>query len=428
MENMGEKIEKCIAGWKTELIGKQIIIYGCTAFTKRIYIALQKNNILPDAIIDNDNKKIGKKYLGLSIFLPEQMLVPYDSSIVIIVCSRHEKDMLDSLYDLGYKEKNVWHISSELETYKVDALEYVNEQMNYVNKGVRCYKKLLDYCGGNGTILLTPKASGDVFIACAYLKAWCKENKIRNYLLVCTNSNIVDVVKMYKLDNRCQVISDEEIENLKRAFMFLGDRLNIKMLSEWSLRIRNSYFPMNKGPITFKDKFQYETFQLCKDITPEYPDLCEKINRKKFEHLIKGKTIIIAPYAYSSPAAIVPDSVWEKIVNNLLEMGYRIYTVGYGEGEKPIKNTERIQFTYIEAQSVLEYAGGFIASRSGLCDIVHAARCRQLIIYGRNIRNEYAVDFFNMKRNFPDFSGKEFVFDDYEEKDFISSVIEYFKN
>ena len=58
MENMGEKIEKCIAGWKTELIGKQIIIFGCTAFTKRIYIALQKNNILPDAIIDNDNKKI----------------------------------------------------------------------------------------------------------------------------------------------------------------------------------------------------------------------------------------------------------------------------------------------------------------------------------------------------------------------------------
>ncbi len=428
MENMGEKIEKCINGWRKELIGKKVIIYGCTAFTKRIYIALQKNNILPGAIIDNDNKKIGKKYLGLNVFSLKQILVPYDSSIVIIVCSRHEKDMLASLYDLGYKEKNVLHISSELNTYEADTLENVNEQMNSVNKGIQCYKRLLEYCGGNGTILLTPKASGDVFIACAYLKVWCMENKIKNYLLACTNLNIVDVLKMYKLDNKCQVISDEDMENLTKAFMFLGGRLNIKMLSEWSLRIRNSYFPMHRGPITFKDKFQYETFQLCKDINPEYPDFCEKLNRKKFDYLIKGKTVIIAPYAYSSPAAVVPDRVWEKVVNNLLEMGYCIYTVGYGEREKPIKNTKRIQFTYIEARNVLEYAGGFIASRSGLCDIVHAARCRQLIIYGRNIRNEYAVDFFNMKRNFPNFQGKEFVFDDYGEDNFISSVIEYFRN
>lgn len=74
----------------------------------------------------------------------------------------------------------------------------------------------------------------------------------------------------------------------------------------------------------------------------------------------------------------------------------------------------------------MECAGGFLAARSGLCDIVHMAKCRQLIVYGRNIRNKYIPDFFSLQKNYPDFDGKEIVFDDFTEQDFVKCVTDFF--
>lgn len=421
MASVRERIEMMVGSFVEEYDGEGIAIYGCTVFAKQIYLLLRENSIPVDAFVDNDVRKAGDKYLGVDIFLPEQYLLPFDAHKRIIVCSIHEEEMLHSLHKMGYGGENILHISSELEI-TLDSMGYAEEKMNLVRAGMRCYQRLQSEYGSSAAILVAPEASGDVFLSCAYLQPWCRLYGISNYVLVGVNPNIVDIVELYGFHGRARRVSKEERESLLAAYMFMGEQLHIKPLTGWELRIRNSYVANPQSPFLFKEAFKYETYRLGKEAEPEYPRRIRQPIRDEFRGIEKGKTVIIAPYAYSSPAPMTGTEIWEEIAGILCRKGYRVYTVGYGEKEPPIKDTLRIQFSYREACDVLEYAGGFIAARSGLCDIVHMAECRQLVIYGKNIRNAYLTEFFSLKKNYPDFKGEEIIFDDYTAQDFVKCV------
>ena len=96
-------------------------------------------------------------------------------------------------------------------------------------------------------------------------------------------------------------------------------------------------------------------------------------------NLKKGRTVILAPYAGSFQSNI-PSEAWERLVHSLKSMGYDVCTNCYGEKERPIKNTIPIQFSYEEGIPLIEYAGGFVAVRSGLCDILSQANCSMVIL------------------------------------------------
>jgi hypothetical protein len=409
-----------------EYRGESVVIFGCTVFAKGIYVMLKKRGISVTAFVDNDIRKTGEKYLGVDVFLPSQYLLPFDDNKKIIVCSVHEEEMLQTLYKMGYEEKNILFISSQSEIV-LDSSDCAEEQMELVREGVDCYRRLQLECGENTVILISPGASGDMFLACAYLNPWRRLYGVERFVLVGVNPNIFDIAELYNLCDRTRLISKEENSSLLTAYMFMGEQLQIKLLSGWVLRGRNSYVASPQSPFLFKEAFKYETYQLKKHIEPEFPKINGQWLNTEFQNIDKGRTIIVAPYGYSSPAPIMPMEIWQEIVDTFLRKGYKVYTVGYGEKEMPIRGTLLIQFCYREACSVLEYAGGFLAARSGLCDIVHMAKCRQMIIYGKNIRNKYISDFFSLKRNYTLFNGEEIIFDDYDKKDLVRCVTDYFR-
>ncbi len=426
MENMESRILEAVKTYSETLLKKRVVIYGCTFFTKRLCMALQRNGIQADAIVDNDKNKAGKQYLGIGIFLPHQYLLPYNPQAMVIVCSVHEKEMLQSLHEMGYEDSDILHISSEMEIY-ADTLEYARRQMEAVRRGAEYYRKAAAEYGKDTKLLVGPKASGDIFIACSYLQAWCLKYDIKDYVLLGLGKNAKDIAAMFGIDEKVKMISEEELDDLMVAYMFLGDSMNVKFISEWTLTIRNSYFPGRQSPIVFRDKFKLETFRLTENTSPQYPPYCRQDRDYVPEGLWKEKTVIMAPYAYSSPAPMISPDIWAEIADVLSSKGYVVYTIGYGEKEPAVKGTRRIQFSYKEARGVLEFAGNFLSARSGLCDIVHMAECRQLIIYGRNIRNDNSVEFFSLRRNYPDFKGEEIIFDDFERQEFIDYVTDYFE-
>ncbi len=425
MEIMEERIRKEIEAFAEEYDGESVVIYGCTAFAKNIFLHLREMGIPVTAFVDNDAKKAGDKYLGVDIFLPRQYLLPLDTKKRIIVCSVHENEMLDSLYEMGYGDENIRCIDVRNETMW-DSPEYAREQMELVREGIKYYEELQLKHGDGTMILIAPEASGDTFLSCAYLQTWYRLYNIADYIIVGSNRNIVDIAQMYGLSERVILISKEKRRAVLAAYVFIGEQLHMKPLSGWELRCRNSYVANPKFPFLFKESFKYETFELGKEAVPEYPQKNRTARENEFPYIKRKKSIIISPYAYSSPAPLIERKIWEEIVHVLCKKGYGVYTVGYGEKEPPIKGTQRIQFTYGEACAVLEYAGGFLAARSGLCDIVHMAECRQLIIYGRNIRNKHIFDFFSLKMNYPDFRGWEIIFENYEAADFVKCVTDYF--
>lgn len=424
MKSMNEVIIERITESSKILSESVIVIYGCTVFAKKIYAILSQRGLLVDAIIDNDRNKIGEKYLGINIYRPDQYLLPYDSQKLVIVCSVHEQEMLDLLHEIGYTDKNILHISKNADD--MDTLEYAIKQMENVRNGFCFIRKLESTYGKDIKILVAPKASGDIFIALSYMKEWRMRNKIMDYVLVGTGYNLKNISEMYGIGHKVQIITEKQMEDLMAVYMFEEAQLNIKFISGWVLKNRNSYFPVNADRIVFKDKFKYETFRLNKETIPEYPKRQKWSDGHIYSQIYKGKTIILAPYAYSSPAPAMSADIWEKIVSGLLKKGYFVYTVGYGAKEPAIKDTQRIQFSYAEAYELLEYAGGFLAARNGLCDIVHMAKCRQLIIYGKNIRDTQNFDFFSLRRNYPDFNGEEIIFDEWEQSDFLNYILDYF--
>lgn len=426
MENMEDRILTAVKRHSETLLKKNVVIYGCTFFTKRLCMALQQNGIRAGAIVDNDEKKAGKQYLGISIFLPRQYLLPYKTQTMVVVCSVHEKEMIQSLYEMGYGDSDILHISSEMDIY-ADTLEYAQRQMETVRRGVKYYQKIEKEFGEDTKILVGPRASGDIYIACSYLQAWCLKQDIRNYVLLGLGKNVKDIAAMFGIEEKVRMISEDELDDLMAAYMFLGDSMNVKFISEWTLTIRNSYFPRCQSSVVFRDKFKLETFQLTENTSPQYPPHDRTVLDFVHRGLPKDKTVIMAPYAYSSPAPMISPDIWAEIAEALSMKGYAVYTIGYGEKEPAVKGTCRIQFSYKEARSILEYAGNFLSARSGLCDIVHMAECRQLVIYGRNIRNDNSAAFFSLRRNYPDFRGQEIVFDDFGRQDFIEYVAGYFE-
>lgn len=425
IKGLKERIRMAVDAFVQEHQGESAVIYGCTGYARQIYLLMQEKGVYIEAFIDNDKKKAGKKYLGVDIFLPKRYLLSCEKKKHVIVCSAYGREMLDSLHDMGYGSENILYIDLDGRTEE-ECIEITESKMEFVRKGIECYRRLQSEYGKGTVLLIAPEASGDVFLALAYLCDWNMLHHMSDYVLVGAKSNFIDIAKLYDLDERTKLVTIEERDSLLAAYMFMGERLNVKPLSGWSLRIRNSFVGKPDKPFLFKDAFRYETYGLMKEAEPKYPQRKNKAGENRLQCMRKGKTIIIAPYAYSSQKPMIATEVWEEIVETLCKKGYMVRTVGYGKGEPPIKGTQRLQFSYREACDILESAGGFIAARSGLCDIVHMAECRQLIIYGKNIRNEYSNIFFSLKRNYPDFKGDEIIYDDFERQDFIRYVTNYF--
>ncbi len=424
MEFQRERIRAAINRFADSYKGESVIIYGCTGFARQIYMLLSQKGIAVNALIDNDIKKVGEKYLGVDIFSPEAYMLPYDNERQVIVCSAYGQEMLESLYDMGYGDKNILYI--KIDNGAEESVESIEDKMGIVRKGVKCYQRLQSEYGNETLLLVAPEASGDVFLAFAFLRDSNEIHNVNDYVVVGVKSNLTDIAELYDLCDRVKLITAEERENLLVAYMFMGERMNVKFLSGWSMRIRNSFVGKPKSPFLFLDAFRYETFGLMKEVRPRFPEKKNRIEENKLKRIRKGKTVIIAPYAYSSQKPMIAKEVWGEIAGLLCKKGYSVFTVGYGEEEPPIEGTLGICFSYKEACDILEYAGGFLAARSGLCDIVHMAQCRQLIVYGKNIRNEYSSTFFSLKRNYPDFKGEEIVFDNYEELEFIRFVADFF--
>ncbi len=85
--------------------------------------------------------------------------------------------------------------------------------------------------------------------------------------------------------------------------------------------------------------------------------------------------MLLAPYAKS--VLPVAPSFWEDTAELYASQGYAVATVVHGE-EDAVPGTVALEVEIADLLEVAEHAGTFIALRSGLCDVVHAARARKV--------------------------------------------------
>lgn len=382
--------------------GKKAVIFGCTIFARNIRDALRERGIEIFALLDNNPKKAGKSCLNVDVWLPEDFFARERKGTVIIVCSKYSHEMIQQLLRLGHNEEEILDIPvSESSWTFDDSEEDFANKLREVKEGLSLYERIKAEYTNNFFIFLCPyPGTGDIYMACSYFQKYCVQNSISDYVFLVVGENCRRVAELFQIKN-IEVVSELEKTRLLQAWEFAGnEKMQLKPLLYWGWRTKRFLYADKYPDITFHEMFLYDVFGLDKVEGRKLPtvDRGEEYAKKLFEEkkLRCGRTVILSPYAGSFISEMGKEE-WAGIAKGLMERGYDVCTNCSGKSESPVEGTIPIFFPYYEAVSVVEYAGGFIALRSGLCDIVSSANCKMVIIYETGF-NAARYEFFSLEK------------------------------
>lgn len=260
--------------------------------------------------------------------------------------------------------------------------------MIYQN-GFSAYERLKKQYGKDCVFISCAAAGiGDAYIVGSFINEWKLKHNVYHYMiLLCGKPEIKMMESIFPdLAGHCVLITVQEHEwlrnfdrmcNEKTDFWFLHHfdymqpqlqlteklqgykNINMKDLYLWKMRlpIDTQYV----APPTDREKY------------------ADKINSIFKEHsLIKGKTVMIAPY--STCLGSLPDEFWSPITDELKSRGYTL-CCNCAENQTELSGTVKMLLPFDMMIPFLEEAGAFIGFRSGLCDVISSARCKMIVVH-----------------------------------------------
>ena len=255
----------------------------------------------------------------------------------------------------------------------------------FVQRGYRCWQEICSRYGEDVHIFFLRGATGDVYLTNLLLPAYLAQHRIARYVLVGDAKGLKVVSDLFG-QKHIEPISRWKASALQCFYKLCGPEVtHMTDLFMWqhTLYFNRCRIRMEER-FNFMDTYQYYVFgfreaqPLC---LPHFCESTEKMRREwEAQGIVPGKTVVIAPYAYS--VTPLPDEIWQKIADGLNALGYRvIFCVEPGKEKNPAPNYPSIFFPYAQSVPLLEYAGAFLGLRSGLCDIVSSAQCKLVILY-----------------------------------------------
>ena len=250
----------------------------------------------------------------------------------------------------------------------------------------KLYSRIANKIEGGTTYLCPYQGTGDVYIASSILAARIGPDRARESTVCVIGNSTAKVVRLFGFE-KVEVLSQLEMNQLMRLGDIAGyDALGLFVLhpdppnsiAGISDRMRN-YNGLN-----FLDIYRAGVFgnQYLKVAEPEFDDASDKTAAFFGENgLIPGKTVVIAPYVKT--LSMLPIWFWIELVDDLRRKGYTVCT-NCGHDEEAIYGTLKICPEYADMKDFMEYAGYFISSRSGLCDVVSTFDMCKVIIYQPN--------------------------------------------
>lgn len=231
------------------------------------------------------------------------------------------------------------------------------------------------------------KGTGDVYLACALLSSKIILDERHTQTLVVIGNSSRKIVQLFGYKN-IVVLSQEEMDLLMEYVSFMGaSNLNLMILhpdppnAKYGIcdRLRN-YNGLN-----FKDMFAAGIFGDIKIIceVPSFDNCIEEVKEYYSKNNLKpGRTIIISPYV--NTLGQLPMWFWIELVAALTNLGFSVCTNCSGK-EATIYGTVRLDIPYCKMKTYCEYAGYFIGSRSGLCEVISSFSMHKIIIYQPNL-------------------------------------------
>ena len=395
-----EIIQRSIRENKARLLNQKVLIFGCTLYGRDIRDELVSCGIKLCGFIDNNKNKIGKDCLGVPVDLPEKMLVPYSKELCVIICSKYQQEMARQVLKYGYDKENLLIIDvAEAGNHVLDDLDSARNAYEDVKKGYALYLNIIENYKTKDKLFVCPyPGTGDIYMTCIYLPAYLKEHSIEEYALVVGSEGCKKVCNIFHIENVC-VLKKDDMDSLLKAWEFLGtDKMNIKPLLHWGWRCKKFLFSDNHPQVTFAEMFLYDTYEFQRKPEMRLPDRCKDLQEiQQFfdsKGLRKGRTVVLAPYAGSFISEI-PTEFWENLAIRLKEQGYSVCTNCVADKEVSVRGTVPVTFPYFWAVDFVNFAGAFVALRSGLCDIVSSSNAKIAILYEDGF-NASSLEYFGL--------------------------------
>ncbi len=369
---MADNIASLVASGR--LAGKTIHAFGHCNATEKMIDLLLAAKIVPAAILDNNQSKLGLSYRGVKVEIPAAVQTMDGRNAVVLIASRAYAPMAAQLAGMRYGG----------EIYKIvdynTFAEYSLSDETFARKRARAERGMRLLAGikrrhaGCHLVVCPNNALGDVFLALAYLPEYCRRRGIADTVVTVTGNGCRQVAGLFGTE-RVVVADAAAMDELVQAVLFTREA-NCIIAHHDRPYTDNIIRYLDKRFLSFEDYYKVAVYGLPKDARPVAATAHARFSGA--DGMVKGKSVILSPRAKS--VVELPAAFWEEYAHIFLADGFQVFTNVAGE-EQAIAGTRPLRIPLDQMASAAEYAGTFVAIRSGLCEIVSGAQCRKVVIF-----------------------------------------------
>lgn len=282
-------------------------------------------------------------------------------------------------------------------------LQYI--EIAKVRYGIKLLRQIRALYGETAHVFLVRGATGDVYLVNCLIKKYCYLHKIDKYVMVGDGKGLREVSNLF-FEDHIYALPRWKASCLQSVYKLCGEQpLNMTDLFMWqhSLYFNRCRLRMEER-FNFMDTYQWYVFGFSEIQKLSYPPVLSvhesDIQRWNLNGISKGRTVVISPHAYS--VECLDQAFWRLVVNKLKNKGYNVvFSINTNKETCPFPGEHCYFANYEEIVPMLNYAGFFIAVRSGLCDIVSQSSCKMVILYPMKRK----VNNYNEHRSDIDFAG-----------------------
>lgn len=337
-----ERLDKFIKEGKLD--NKRIIIFGSINATTKIIDYLKQNNIVVNAIIDNNKDIEGNTIRGITIYTPEHYLVPFKKQVIIFVTSyTYYQDIVCQLKQLGYNEnEHVYPFIEQDSNVNIDISKMEFEKrLHIIKQGERVFQQIRKIYLYPTKIFIYSRAHlGDQYISFIYMREYINCQRIKEFVVVVPIGIHADIAELFIHKDKLVVINNQDLDAFLQYSIFVeGMNGQIFLLNPMSYITHHGKNPGRCG----SDIYKYGLYNLPLSSQPMHPNIIYhcKENREyisslfKTESLKNKKTVLLCPYSNSLPE--LNSIFWRKLVSNLWDKGFIVCTNVSGGGSYRLK-------------------------------------------------------------------------------------------
>jgi len=258
------------------------------------------------------------------------------------------------------------------------------------------YSKIANKTDGGKTYICPYNGTGDVFLATGLLATKIGPDRVKESTVCVVGGAAAKVAKLFGYED-VRKVGQRDMNLIMRMCDMVGpENLDIVLIHQGPFGITGNMMDniRNYNEFNFMDMYRSGVFndQYLRLTPPKFNDSKESVVKFfKENNLIPGKTVVLAPYVNTLDQ--LPQWFWIELVHDLKRLGFTVCTNCGSEKEKPVIGSLEVCPMYPDIKDFYEYAGYFISSRSGLCDIISGLKMCKIIVYqpyefwgdGRNI-------------------------------------------